>query len=42
LTASRQKIHFVPTEQFGQEQPAFAVEVLDLFGREFHGVSSLF
>jgi len=33
-------IHLLLSEQFGQKQPAFAVEEFDLLRCQFHGVSS--
>src|SRR6516162_5155428 len=36
---AREKIHFFLAEQFRQEQPALAIEELDLLRRQFHDVA---
>src|SRR6476646_10428440 len=37
LSLARQQRHFFSAEQFGQEQPTLAIEVLDLLLGQFHG-----
>ena len=37
---AREEVDLFLGEQLGQEQPAFAVEELDLLRREFHGIAS--
>jgi hypothetical protein len=41
LGLTRQEIGFLATEQLGEEQPALAVEIVDLLLRQFHEFSSL-